>query len=425
MLWIIVAVVGVWVVVYLLPDLWFHHLQWGSFQGAQTTSRVALTFDDGPGPDTPAILEVLQQHGVHATFFVVAERAAEHPDLLQHMVEDGHEIGLHMARHVSAYLLSPWRSYQLISQGLRTIERLTREVPTLFRPPWGHVNLGTWMAIRRYRLTPVYWNIAPDDWRPDRTPERISHDVVQLAQPGAVIVLHDAGGPRERTRLALPSMIEGLRSLGLEPGRVKDLAPDRSFLRRVWTWWEMRFTRAWDIETIPNRGGGQPFLRIGLSHYRGPRVTLADGTVLAPGDPLGEIHFGNPALSQFSDRPEAGLRALHGVLAALSDLADWLSAHDAYHAVRAVGGITLLDAARTIEKLGFQRVRVRGWLKWSMWIYLMALMAIYHRDGWKTLRRFRRLEPVLVLMSREAFLARYQGRSRIAAKRTNATTVRE
>lgn len=401
------VVVGVWVVLYLLPDLIFHHFQAGAFQGSRLDARVGLTFDDGPGPDTAAILDQLRALEVHATFFVIGERAQRQSEVLARLVAEGHEVALHMQRHVSAYLLWPWQSFREIGQALRNLEAMGGHRPTLFRPPWGHVNLGTWLAIRRYQLTPVFWNVAPDDWRPDRRPEWMSHYVVQLAQPGTVVVLHDAGGPRERTVQALGAMVQGLRQMGLEPSPVGAMRKDRSVLRKVWTWWEIRFTRGWDIETVPNSEGGEPLLRIGRIRYRGPRVVFDGGATLSAGDPFGEIHFGNPALSQLSGQKSSGLRALHGVMTGLTDLARWMETHPGFRDIQAVGGVTLLDAAHTIEKLGFRRVPVRGWTKWSMWIYLVVLMAQYHRDGWKTVKRFRSLRPVMVIMDRATFIERY------------------
>ncbi|NMP23403.1 polysaccharide deacetylase family protein [Sulfobacillus sp. DSM 109850] len=409
-MWFLIAalvVVACWLVFYLLPDLIFHHLQVGAFAGSRSEPRFGLTFDDGPGPDTEQIVEQLKAANVQATFFMISERAGSHPELVRRMAGDGHEIALHMRRHVSAFLLWPWQSFREIGRALDDLEALTGQRPRFFRPPWGHVNLGTWLAIRRYHLIPVFWNIAPDDWRADRRPEWISHYVVQLAQPGTVVVLHDAGGPRQRTADALLPMVSGLRSVGLEPGPVGAMTLDRSFLRRAWTWWELRFTRGWDIETIPNSEGGEPYLRIGRIRYQGHPVMLANGQTLTPGAPFGEIHFGNPALSQFSGRASSGLRALHGVMRALVDLANWIEEHPDFRTVEAVGGVTLLDAAHTIEKLGFQRVPVHGWTKWSMWFYLTILMAVYHKDGWKTLKRFRDLRPVMVLMDRENFLGKY------------------
>lgn len=401
------VVVGLWLVLYLIPDVLFHHLQVGAFAGSRAEARVGLTFDDGPGPDTPDVLDVLERLGVKGTFFVIAERAQGQSAVLQRLVADGHELGLHMDRHVSAFLLGPLQSYRLVRKGLDTLEGMTGRRPKLFRPPWGHMNLGTWMAVRRFGLVPVYWDIAPDDWKPAHTPEYISHYVVQMAQPGTVVVLHDAGGARDRTVAALPAMIEGLRHVGLEPSPVGSLRHDPSLLHRIWTWWEIRFTRGWDIETIPNSLGGEPYLRIGHIRYRGRPADLGRGVVLSRGDAMGEIHFGNPALSQLSGQATSALRALHEILSAMGDLARWMEVHPRYQDVRAVGGVTLLDSARAIEKLGFRREPVYGWTKWSMWIYLVFLMAIYHRDGWKTLRRFRHLKPVMVLMERQEFVERY------------------
>lgn len=405
--WIVGLATLVWVLAYGVPDIFFHHLQWGGFSGSRDQSQVALTFDDGPGPDTPAVLDALKRAGVRATFFLVAEQAANDPTTVRRMVEDGHEVGLHMSRHVSAFLLTPWRSYYEVGRGLGQIAAITGQQPRWFRPPWGHMNLGTWMASRRWGLTPVFWNIAPDDWRDDRTSDAIMRYVVDLALPGTVVVLHDAGGARQRTVAALPEMVAGLREMGLEPVTMSQIGADPSFLRRAWTWWEIRFARGGKIQNVPNRAGGTPFLRIGRIRYRGRPARLGNGYVLIRGDSMGEIHFGNPALSQISGRPASGLRALHSMMAALSDLTLWLKAHHEFDGIRAIGGVTLLDAARAVEKLGFTHVPVRGWKKWSMRLYLTVLMAVYHRDGWRTLRRVRRLRPAMLVMDMNTLHERY------------------
>lgn len=408
MWWVAGAIVGLWLIVYLLPDVLFHHLQWGAFAGSREKPEVALSFDDGPGPDTGAVLDELLRLNARATFFVVSERAQAHPDIIRRMIAEGHEVGLHMREHVSAFFLTPGQSYRRIKAGLDQLQTLLGHRPTLFRPPWGHVNLGIWVATLRFGLTPVFWNIAPDDWREDRTAEAISAYVVQLAQPGTVVVLHDAGGPRQRTVDSLQDMVQGLNALGLRPVVVGSMQRDRSTLRRIWTWWELRFTRGWNIQTIPNSTGGEPFLRVGRINYRGPRVALSGSRILKPGDRVAEIHFSNPALAQFSGQAASGRKALHSFVAALSDTAQWIQQQPEYASVAAVGGVTLLDASRTVEKLGFRHVPVRGWTKWSMWIYLMVLMSIYHQEGWRTLRRFRHLKPVMLLMDIDILMTRYE-----------------
>ena len=71
---------------------------------------IALTFDDGPDPTwTPRILEVLEQHDVHATFFIVGTAAIDHPDLVRRMLDEGHEIGVHTLTHVDLGSAPPWQ----------------------------------------------------------------------------------------------------------------------------------------------------------------------------------------------------------------------------------------------------------------------------------------------------------------------------
>lgn len=402
-----IGLVGLWMIFYGLPDLVFHRFQWGSYQGVRDESQVALTFDDGPGPDTPSILRELDRLGVRATFFVVAEQAQNDPGLIKQMVDLGHDIGVHGYRHVSAFLMTPWRSFAEVGRATMAIRRITGQKPRWFRPPWGHFNLGTWLGMKYHGLAPVLWSVAPDDWRPDRSPEQLVHHVVQYTQPGTVIVLHDAGGNRSRTVQALDGIVVGLRAFGIQPVPLGLMRSDPSFARRIWTWWEIRFTRGWDIDTVPNSRGGESVLRLGLISYHGRPLTLEDGTVMSAGHPMGEIHFGNPALSQMSKSAVGGLRAFHAVLRGLSDLAGMIEENPKYRDIRAVGGITLLDAHSAIEKLGFIRVPVYGWKRWSMWIYLTLLMAMYHQSGWKTWKRFRRLNPVLLIMSKNTLLSRY------------------
>lgn len=406
-LWIVLAIILLlWLLIYLLPDIFLHHLQWGGLFGRRDGHQVALTFDDGPGPLTESVLDVLAAHGVHATFFVVGDNVQKLPDVIHRMVADGHEIALHGRRHVSAYLCTPWATFREIGLGLKLIEDVAGVRPTKYRPPWGHMNLGSWLAMRYYRLKPVIWQVAPDDWRAELKAEIIARRVVQWSQPGVIIVLHDAGGDRQRTLASLPPMIEGLRRLGMEPVSVEQMAADPSYFRKIWMWWEIRFTKGWHVESVPSSSGGDPVLRVGVIRYKGPNRVLSDRT-LHTGAKMAEIHFGNPALSQLSAGSAGGLRAFHLVMRGFSDLARFVEDHPDYRDVVALGGVTLLDARTAIERLGFQRYAVQGWQKWSMWVYLIVLMSIYHHAGWSTLRRFFRLRPVLVVISRDELMRRY------------------
>lgn len=412
---IIIAVVAG----YLMADVLFHHLQWGALHGADRSTRVALTFDDGPAPATAAVLAELRRLNVRATFFMVAEAARRHPEWVRQVVEEGHEVALHGLVHRSSYLYTPWGTARALAAAKRDLEAVAGLPVRLYRPPWGHHNAATWWACRRLGLIRVLWTVAPDDWRPERTPERIAAHAGRLAQPGGIIVLHDGGGDRSRTVAALEPMVADLRRRGLEPGRIADLDVERSWWKSAWAWWETRFTVWWQIEDVPARDGGRPILRVGRAVYPGPEIRGGRGPI-PHGAPMAEVHFGNPVLAQFSDAAVHGLRAYHAVIRGLHDLADFLDGHPRYADAAVVGGVTLLDAGHAIERLGFRRVAVSGWLKWSQWVYLSGLMAIYHRRGWRTLLRVGRLRPILLVMDRETLLARYGSGRRRTSQRAGA-----
>ncbi len=414
MVTVLTTVLALWLVTYAIPDLIWHHAQWRGFQGSRDSRKLALTFDDGPGPFTTRVLDALEEGEARATFFMIVEAAERNPDIVRRVLDAGHEVGLHGVQHRSMYLLTPWTSIGAIHHGVRRLTLVTGKRPLYYRPPWGHMNLFTWWACRREHLIPVFWTIAPNDWDPRQDAPRIARHITQCALPGGVVVLHDAGGDRTRTIEALKLTIPALRKLNLTLSTLGEIPRDRSELRRIWTWWETRFTKAWDVDTVPSSSGGDPVLRLGRKVYRGPLVTFNDGKRLRAPAILGEIHFGNATLSQLSKTATGGLRAFHAVLKSLSDVADLVENDPKYRDIEAIGGITLLDASSAIEKLGFRRIAIRGWQKWSMWVYLTWLMAIYHHDGWRTWRRFFRLQPVFLLMSRQELQKRYRHQHRRA-----------
>ena len=104
--WVLAAAAAL-AVFYLVPDLLAHLLQVGGFAADSREPRVALTFDDGPGPDTAAILDILKAGGARATFFVLGETAQRYPELVRRMVEEGHDVGLHGWTHRSSWTLTP------------------------------------------------------------------------------------------------------------------------------------------------------------------------------------------------------------------------------------------------------------------------------------------------------------------------------
>jgi peptidoglycan/xylan/chitin deacetylase (PgdA/CDA1 family) len=180
---------------------------------------VALTFDDGPGPSTPEVLDVLRQYGVPATFFVIGQNAAAEPELLQRIVADGHAIGDHTWSHPIPSAKAGWKTSTLTRQISRTrqviIDATGRE-PCLFRPPGGVVK-GAEKVAHAAGLSMILWSVDTRDWA--APPSKKFASVIQkraaagLKQQHPVILLHD-GGNRVATVAALAGIINDYRSHG-------------------------------------------------------------------------------------------------------------------------------------------------------------------------------------------------------------------
>lgn len=146
--------------------------------------KVALTLDDGPHPEfTPAALDVLADRGVRATFFVICEQVERYPEILQRLVDEGHEVGIHGYVH---------HNKEMPKQVLRSLEILSEFgiAPSLFRPPNGVIGLETqvWMAANGF--TTALWSFdCRDSMRHEGKPGEC--DPLTSISPGEIILLHD------------------------------------------------------------------------------------------------------------------------------------------------------------------------------------------------------------------------------------------
>ena len=180
---------------------------------------VALTFDDGPTPGvTDALLDLLEEHGAQATFFVVGKKARTHPDLLRRAAEAGHQIGNHSDQH------SYWMNF-FFSRRMRrdlaacqdTVRETTGTAPTCFRPPVGLMNHCTYSVADELGLTVTAWTVRSFDTI--LSPAATARRVLKQSQDGAIILLHDTGDAVAVTR----SILAGLRERNLSPVRLDRL----------------------------------------------------------------------------------------------------------------------------------------------------------------------------------------------------------
>ena len=172
--------------------------------------EIALTFDDGPGPYTPQIVAMLQREHVPATFFEVGIEERYFNASTTEIAADGDPIGDHTEVHAAMSRLSPAKQRLQLLEQAGAIERYGASFPRLFRPPYGLWNSATLALLHRYRMLMVLWTVDTSDYRRPGVPA-IVNAAVDGARPGAIILLHDAGGDRSQTVAALPKIIAALR----------------------------------------------------------------------------------------------------------------------------------------------------------------------------------------------------------------------
>jgi peptidoglycan-N-acetylglucosamine deacetylase len=175
---------------------------------------IALTFDDGPGPYTPVVIDTLQRLHVRATFFVVGRALAEFgPATLQRQVELGLTVGDHTEGHANLTHLTPRDQRAQIADAARDIVAADAPRPRLFRPPYGAFDDTSRTLLRRARMLTVLWSIDSEDYRKPGV-ATIVRNVVSNARPGSIVLMHDAGGDRSQTIAALPQIVATLRRQG-------------------------------------------------------------------------------------------------------------------------------------------------------------------------------------------------------------------
>ena len=177
-----------------------------------TDNSVALTIDDGPHPlVTPLFIDILQRYGVHATFFIVGEKVEEFPELLQRLVDAGHEIGNHTYNHPRLGQLPEVDALTEIRGGALAIHAVSDRSTPLLRPPGGGLATDVLRAASASDSTIVLWTHNTNDWlRP--SPEEAAANALRDLRPGSIILMHQ--GSMESVR-ALPLILAGVRERGL------------------------------------------------------------------------------------------------------------------------------------------------------------------------------------------------------------------
>jgi peptidoglycan/xylan/chitin deacetylase (PgdA/CDA1 family) len=185
--------------------------------------HVALTFDDGPDPlSTPHFLEVLADHGVRATFFMLGSMVARSPGLAAEVTAAGHEVGVHGYEH--RYLTTRWPQAVRsdLTRATDEIGTATGVMPRFFRPPYGVLSGPALLAVRELGLTPVLWGACGREWTPGATSQSIVRSVLGDLDGGVTVLLHDVQAPGvwQAVLAAVPPLLLECERRGLAVGPV-------------------------------------------------------------------------------------------------------------------------------------------------------------------------------------------------------------
>ncbi|RJE88898.1 polysaccharide deacetylase family protein [Paenibacillus sp. 1011MAR3C5] len=203
---------------------WVHMQQKypGTFvmSGSRDMRSVSLTFDDAPDPRvTPDILDTLSRYHIRATFFIVGDRAAKHPELVKRIMREGHVIGNHSYNHAVLSKLAPAQFQQQIWKTDGIIKRIVGVSPRLVRPPYGEMKPHQIAWGKQNGFTVVNWDVDSEDWRNNPSSARVLANIKKTLQPGSIILQHAGGGDKQDlsgTIHALPLLIEMLQGKGYD-----------------------------------------------------------------------------------------------------------------------------------------------------------------------------------------------------------------
>ncbi|MCL1848784.1 MAG: polysaccharide deacetylase [Clostridiales bacterium] len=196
----------------------------GPAEYIDSNGTVYLTFDDGPGPSTRAVLDILKRYDVKATFFVVGYTIPGREETLRRIVEEGHTIGIHTYSHVYREIYTSLEAYlDDFARASAIIEEVAGIKPNIFRFPGGSVNSYNerWgnaviseMLGRGYRY--YDWNVGSGDAATDTSTNEIFEAVIRQVHSNeySVVLMHDGGGGRGQTVEALPMILDRLSGEG-------------------------------------------------------------------------------------------------------------------------------------------------------------------------------------------------------------------
>lgn len=179
---------------------------------APTTGNkvIALTFDDGPGPHTAHLLDILDQYGAKATFFLIGSKVSGQASIVRSIQARGHQLGNHSWSHPELPKLPVDQIAGEVDRTNEAIRQATGVTPAILRPPYGAVNGAVLEQLRLRGMSSILWSVDTRDWA-DRNSEIVCSRAVAGARPGAIILMHDI---HQTSVGAVPCILSALKQQG-------------------------------------------------------------------------------------------------------------------------------------------------------------------------------------------------------------------
>jgi len=193
---------------------------------ARDRREVALTFDDGPWPTTPAILAILARRKVHATFFTLGSQIEGRETILRRLRAAGHAIANHTWTHPDLTGIKPRQVRSELTRTSLAMHAVTGLEPCLVRAPYGLTSARVISQARAMGLQMIGWDVDSQDYtRPGS--KKILATILRQVRPGSIVLMHDGGGRRGQTIAALPRIITRLTRRGYRLVTVPELLRHR------------------------------------------------------------------------------------------------------------------------------------------------------------------------------------------------------
>ena len=185
-------------------------------RAVRSQRALCLTYDDGPGPETTRLLLDRFPAGGRATFFAIARGIEAHPDVIERIVSEGHELGAHSAHHLHGWKVDPIRHARDNDAGFRALAPWSDGERPLFRPTYGKLTAASWAVARRHRARVAWWTVDSGDTWAQLPPVQQVVDAV-VADGGGVVLLHDLDRSTPRRDFVL-EVTERLLALAADRG---------------------------------------------------------------------------------------------------------------------------------------------------------------------------------------------------------------